>query len=184
MDDITSKFEAGAENAIKSFKNQLIKVRTGRASVSLLDGVMVDYYGTPTPLKQIANLATPEPSLITVQVWEKNILPQVEKAIVGSNLGLTPQNDGKLIRLPIPPLSEERRKTLVKQAKKLGEDCKIAIRNQRRDANETLKNREKQKELSKDDYSRGQEQVQKKTDFYIKQVDEFIQQKEKEILTV
>lgn len=184
MQEVIKKFEAGTTSAIKALKDQLSKIRTGRANVAILDGVMVDYYGSPTPLKQVSNLSTPEPSVITVQAWEKNILPAIEKAIIGANLGLTPQNDGKAIRLPIPPLSEERRKELVKQAKKLGEDCKISIRNQRRDSNEFLKNKEKEKDLSKDECKHWQNEVQKKTDHFIKQVDDTIAQKEKEILTV
>ena len=184
MDEVIAKFAAGAENAMKALKDQLSKVRTGRANIAILDGVNVDYYGTPTPLKQVANLSTPEPRLIMIQPWEKNLLGEIEKAIIGANIGLTPQNDGKVIRLPIPALTEERRKELVKQARKLGEDCRIAIRNQRRDANEALKKLEKDKEISEDDSKRGQEEVQQKTDSYMKEVDKIIAAKEEEILTV
>ena len=184
IDNTMDKFQSGSENALKALKEQISKVRTGRANVAVLDGVMVDYYGTPTPLKQVANLATPEARMITIQAWEKSLLAEIEKAVIGANLGLTPQNDGKLIRLPIPALTEDRRKDLVKQAKKLGEDCKIAIRNQRRDANEALKKGEKDKYLSKDDAKRGQDTVQDKTDAYVGEVDKVISAKEQEILTV
>ena len=184
MQDIMNQLKSGCDNAIRALKDQLSKVRTGRANIAILDGIMVNYYGTPTPLKQVANLSTPEPRLIQIQAWEKNLLPEIEKAVIGSNIGLTPQNDGKLIRLPIPPLTEERRKDLVKQCKKLGEDCKIAIRNQRRDANEALKKLEKDKSLSEDEAKRAQDSVQKTTDELVKEVDKVISTKEAEILTV
>lgn len=184
MQDVMNKLKSGCDNAIKILKDQLSKVRTGRANVAILDGVMVNYYGTPTPLKQVANLSTPEPRLIQIQAWEKNILAEIEKSIIAANLGLTPQNDGKVVRLPIPPLTEERRKDLVKQAKKMGEECKIAVRNQRRDANEALKKMEKDKDLSEDDGKRAQESVQKATDELVKEVDKIIAAKEAEILTV
>lgn len=184
MDEIIQKFETGAENAITALKDQLAKVRTGRANVAILDGISVDYYGTPTPLNQVANLSTPEPRVIMVQAWEKNLLPEIEKAIIGANIGLTPQNDGKVIRLPIPALTEDRRKELVKQARKMGEECKVAIRNQRRDANEALKKSEKSKEISEDDSKRAQEDVQKHTDDRVKEVDTVISKKEDEIMTV
>lgn len=184
MQEIMNKLKAGCDNAIKALKDQLSKVRTGRANVAILDGVMVNYYGTPTPLKQVANLSTPEPRLIQVQAWEKNLLPEIEKSIIAANIGLTPQNDGKVVRLPIPALTEERRKDLVKQAKKLGEDCKIAVRNQRRDANEALKKLEKEKRISEDELKRSEENVQKTTDELVKEIDKIIAAKEGEILTV
>lgn len=184
MQEVMNRLKLGTENAIKALKDQLSKIRTGKANVAILDGVMVNYYGTPTPLKQVANLSTPEPRLIQIQAWEKNLLAEVEKAIIAANLGLNPQNDGKVVRLPIPALTEERRKDLVKQAKKLGEDCKIAIRNQRRDANEALKKLEKDKALSEDEGKRAQESVQKQTDELVKEVDKVIHAKEQEILTI
>jgi len=184
MKEIISKFEQANSGAIKALKEHLQKVRTGRANVSLLDGVMVDYYGTPTPLKQVANLSTPDARTIQVQAWEGSLLPAIEKAIIGANIGLTPMNDGKLIRLPIPALTEERRKELVKQAKKLGEEAKVSIRNSRRDANEALKKKEKDKAISEDENKRAQEEVQKKTDTSIAEVDKILGDKEKEILTV
>ena len=178
------EFKTGTDNAIKVLKEQLSKIRTGRANVALLDGVVVDYYGTPTPLKQVANISTPDPRLIAIQAWEKNLLPQIEKAIIATNLGLTPQNDGKIIRLPIPVLTEERRKELVKQVRRVGENCKVAIRNQRRDINEVLKKMEKAKEIGEDDSKREQEKIQKETDAHIGNVDKITTEKEKEIMSV
>lgn len=184
MKETIQSFEQANAGSLKSLKEQLSKVRTGRANVSLLDGVMVDYYGTPTPIKQVANLSTPDARTIQVQAWESAILGAVEKAIIAANLGLTPMNDGKLIRVPVPPLTEERRKDLVKQCKKMGEDAKIAIRNHRRDANENLKKLEKDKAMSEDEGKRAQDEVQKKTDSAIAEVDKILVEKEKEILTI
>lgn len=184
MKETIQKFEQANAGSIKSLKDHLQKVRTGRANVSLLDGVMVDYYGTPTPLKQVANLSTPDARTIQVQAWEGSLLPAIEKAIIGANLGLTPMNDGKLIRVPVPALTEERRKDLVKQCKKMGEDAKVAVRNSRRDSNEALKKKEKDKEISEDENKRAQEEVQKKTDLAIAEIDKILVDKEKEILTI
>jgi len=184
MKEVVQKFEQTNVSSLKTLKEHLGKVRTGRANVSLLDGVMVDYYGTPTPIKQVANLSTPDARTIQVQAWEAGILPQVEKAIIGANLGLTPMNDGKLIRVPVPALNEERRKELVKQCKKMAEESKVVIRNHRREANETLKKQEKDKILSEDDVKRGEQEVQKKTDSAIAEVDKILADKEKEILTI
>lgn len=182
--DVLSKFDQANQSAVKSLKEHLGKIRTGRANVSFLDSVMVDYYGTPTPLKQVANLSTPEARLIQVQAWEPSLLSAIEKAIIGANLGFTPQNDGKMIRVPIPALTEDRRKDLVKQAKKLGEDGKVAVRNQRRDANEALKKLEKDRAISEDEGKRAQEDIQKKTDACIQDIDKVIAAKEAEILTI
>jgi ribosome recycling factor len=184
MKEVISKFELENAASIKSLKEHLGKVRTGRANVSMLDGVMVDYYGTPTPLKQVANLSTPDARTVQVQAWESSILGAIEKAIIGANLGLTPMNDGKMIRVPVPALTEERRKDLVKQSKKMGEDSKVAIRNSRREANETLKKQEKDKAISEDEAKRGTEEVQKKTDAAILEVDNILATKEKEIITI
>ncbi len=184
MKEVIQKFEQANASSLKSLKESLGKVRTGRANVSQLDGVMVDYYGTPTPIKQVANLSTPDARTIQVQAWESGILASIEKAIIGANLGLTPMNDGKLIRVPVPPLTEERRKDLVKQCKKLGEDGKVAVRNHRREANEALKKKEKDKEISEDENKRAQEEVQKKTDSAIAEIDKVLVDKEKEILTI
>jgi ribosome recycling factor len=178
------KLEQVNQHTVKSLKEQLGKVRTGRAHVGLLDGVVVDYYGTPTPLKQVANCSTPDARTIQVQAWEPSILSAIEKAIIGANLGLTPMNDGKLIRVPVPALTEERRKDLVKQCKKMAEETKVAVRNHRREANENLKKMEKDKALSEDDGKRAQEEVQKKTDSCIAEIDKILVDKEKEILTI
>jgi ribosome recycling factor len=182
--DVSSKFEQENQNSIKSLKEHLQKIRTGRANVSFLDSIMVDYYGTPTPLKQVANLSTPEARLIQVQAWEPSLLAAIEKAIIAANLGFTPQNDGKVVRVPIPALTEERRKDLVKQAKKLGEESKVGIRNNRREANESLKKLEKDRAISEDDGKRALEEIQKKTDSAIQEVDKVIATKEAEILTI
>jgi ribosome recycling factor len=162
----------------------LSRIRTGRASLALLDGIVVDYYGTPTPLNQLATLTVPESRLISIQPWDKSQLGIIEKAIQRSDLGLTPVNDGKLIRLAIPPLTEERRKDLVKQVKRIGEETKIALRNIRREGNDSLKVQEKAKEITEDDLRRGQEHVQKITDGFITKVDELLQVKEREVMEI
>ncbi len=170
--------------SIESLKREYSRLRTGRASISLLDGIRVSYYDTPTPLNQMASLAVPEPRLIVIQPWDKTAIEDIEKAILKSELGLTPMNDGKVIRISIPPLTEERRKELVKVARKMSEDNKVAIRNIRRDANEMLKDLKKEKEITEDDLYRSQEEVQKATDQFISQVDELCAAKEKEILEI
>jgi ribosome recycling factor len=162
--------------------NELKRVRTGRASLSLLDGIRVDYYGTLTPLNQMATLAVPESRLITIQPWDVSIIKEIEKAILKSDLGLTPSSDGKMIRISIPPLTEERRKELVKIVNKICEDHKVAIRNIRRDSNEMIKDLKKDGDISEDDAFRAQDQVQKITDEYINLVDGIYKGKEKEIL--
>lgn len=170
--------------AAESLKKDLASIRTGRASLALLDGINVNYYGTMTPLTQLATLGIPDSRQITIQPWEQKIIPEIEKAILKSDLGLTPGNDGKVIRLNIPMLTEERRKQLVKVAKKRAEEAKIAVRNIRRDIMDELKKMEKEKHLSEDDVKRFQEEVQKTTDSYIGRVDEILQHKEKEIMEV
>ena len=170
--------------AIESLKREYSRLRTGRASISLLDGIRVSYYDTPTPLNQMASLAVPEPRLIVIQPWDKTAIEDIEKAILKSELGLTPINDGKVIRISIPPLTEERRKELVKVARKMSEENKVAIRNIRRDANEMLKDLKKEKEITEDDLYRSQEEVQKATDQFISQVEELCAAKEKEILEI
>ena len=170
--------------AIESLKREYSRLRTGRASISLLDGIKVSYYDTLTPLNQMASLAVPEPRLIVIQPWDKTAIEDIEKAILKSELGLTPINDGKVIRISIPPLTEERRKELVKVARKMSEENKVAIRNIRRDANEMLKDLKKEKEITEDDLYRSQEEVQKTTDQFISQVDELCAAKEKEILEI
>ncbi|MEJ2364322.1 MAG: ribosome recycling factor [Deltaproteobacteria bacterium] len=170
--------------SIESLKREYSRLRTGRASVSLLDGIRVSYYDTPTPLNQMASLAIPEPRLIVIQPWDKTAIGDIEKAILKSELGLTPMNDGKVIRIAIPPLTEERRKELVKVARKMAEDNKVAIRNIRRDANDMLKDLKTEKAITEDDLYRSQDEVQKITDNYISQVDELCETKEKEILEI
>ena len=161
----------------------LARVRTGRASVALLEGIKVEAYNASMPLPQVASLAAPEPRLLTVQPWDPTLLGDIEKAIMKSDLGLNPTNDGKIIRLPIPALTTERRKELVKMVKKMGEDGKVALRNVRRDANERLKDLKKDKQISEDDAHRAQEEVQKITDDFIKKVDVQAAEKEKEIMS-
>lgn len=167
-----------------AFVKEMTKVRTGRASQAILDGVKVDYYGTQTPLPQMATVSVPESRLITVKPWDVSVIGEVEKAILKANLGLTPSNDGKLIRISIPPLTEERRKEIVKTVSKTCEDYKVAVRNIRRDSNEMLKDLQKEGEISEDDSFKGQKQVQELTDQSIKKLDEIFADKEKEILEV
>ena len=168
--------------SLSALENELKRVRTGRASQSLLDGIRVDYYGTVTPLNQMASISVPESRLVTVQPWDVSVIRDIEKAILKSDLGLTPSNDGKLIRISIPPLTEERRKELVKVVNKMTEDHKVAIRNIRRDSNELLKGMKKDGDISEDDAFKAQDQVQNITDEHIKRVDGIYKEKEKEIL--
>jgi ribosome recycling factor len=170
------------EKAIEAFRRDLSRVRTGRASAALLEGIKVDYYGTAMPLNQVASIAVPESRLLTVQPWDVNILGEIEKAILKSELGLTPSNDGKLIRVSIPPLTEQRRKELVKLVKKMAEECKVAVRNIRREAIERLKDDKKDKKISEDDLFRRQDQAQKITDEFVQKADSVLAEKEKEIL--
>jgi ribosome recycling factor len=181
---VLAEAEEKMKKAISVVRSEFGTVRTGRASVSLLDRIMVDYFGAPTPLNQLATISAPEPRLLMIQPWDKSILANVEKAVLQSDLGLTPSNDGTFIRLPIPQLTEERRKELVKVARGLAEEGRISIRNIRREANETLKAMEKRHEISEDDFYRVEEQVQKLTDKYIKEIDEMLGHKEKEITEV
>ena len=168
----------------EGFKNELGTLRTGRASLSLLDGIMVDYYGTATPLSQVAALSVPEAATIVIAPWEPKMLAEIERAILKSNLGLTPNNDGKVIRLTIPALTEERRHELVKMARDFAEQARNAIRLVRRDANETIKKMEKSKDISEDDMHRGLDEVQKLTDTYVGKINRILTKKEEEILEV
>lgn len=170
------------EKSIEALEKEFNRVRTGRASVSLLDGVRVDYYGTPTPLNQLATILIPDPRSIVIQPWDASVLKEIEKAIQKADLGLTPGSDGKIIRVAIPPLTEERRKELVKVVKKMAENAKIAVRNHRRAANEALKALKNDKKISEDDFFKSQEEVQKVTDDYIKKCDDSAKRKEDEIL--
>lgn len=168
--------------SIDALKNEFNRVRTGRASLTILDGIRVDYYGTLTPLNQMATLSVPESRLITIQPWDVSVIKEIEKAILKSDLGISPSNDGKIIRISIPPLTEERRKELVKVINKISEDHKIAVRNIRRDSNELLKGLKKDGDISEDDAFKAQDQVQKITDEHIKLIDDVNKDKEKEIL--
>jgi ribosome recycling factor len=182
LDDIYEDTRETMGKTIASLKTELKRVRTGRANLSLLDGIRVDYYGTPTPINQMASLSVPESRLITIQPWDASVIKEIEKALMKSDLGLTPSNDGKIIRIAIPPLTEERRKQLAKSVHKTCEDHKIAIRNIRRDANELLKSLKKDGEIAEDAAFKGQDQVQKITDEFISQIDDIYKDKEKEIL--
>ncbi len=177
-------FKERMGKSIDSLKNELNRVRTGRASIALLDGIKVEYYGTLTPLNQVATLAVPESRLITIQPWDASIIGEIEKAILKSELGLVPTSDGKVIRISIPQLTEERRKELVKVVKRLGENAKIAVRNIRRDANDFVKKKEKEKEISQDELKKNQEEIQKMTDDFIAEIDKLVAAKEKEIMEI
>ncbi|HYA13308.1 MAG TPA: ribosome recycling factor [Syntrophales bacterium] len=183
-DLIFEELNANMEKAIRAFEKSLNKVRTGRASLSLLDGIKVEYYGVPTPLNQVATLSVPESRLIVISPWDNSIIGNIEKAIQKSDLGLMPTSDGKLIRLSIPPLTEERRKELVKVVRKLTEECKINLRNVRRDANDQLKSLKKDNDISEDEFYAYQEEVQKVTDKYIETADSIVVSKEKEIMEI
>ena len=170
------------EKAVGDFQREVASIRTGRASVSVLDSIRVDYYGTPTPVNQVATLGVPEPQMITVQPWDPTLLPVLEKAILSSDLGLNPANDGKILRVPIPPLTEERRKELVKQLHKVLETHRMSIRNVRRDANDATKKLMKDKKISEDDDKRAHDEIQKLTDREIEKLDQASKAKEKEIM--
>ena len=180
--EVMQQLKVNMGKSIESLEKELSRVRTGRASVTLLDGIRVDYYGTPTPLNQLATISIPEPRLITIQPWDASVLKEIEKAIQKADIGLTPSTDGKIIRVAIPPLTEDRRKELVKLVKKMAETAKIAIRNHRRKTNDDLKALKNDKKISEDDFFKNQEDVQKITDDYIKKCDELAARKEEEIL--
>jgi ribosome recycling factor len=184
VDPTIQKVNQLMEGAIEHLKREFTALRTGRASLGLLDHIKIDYYGTPTPLKQVANLGIPESRLITIQPWDVSHIREIERAIISSDLGLSPSNDGKIIRLPIPPLSEERRKDLVKLSKKYGEETKVQIRGFRRDGNDELKRQQKDSTITEDDLRHLENETQKLTDKYIHTVDELIKKKEEEILAI
>jgi len=184
LKDVQTSLKARMEKAMADLQHELASIRTGRASLGILDHIRVDYYGTPTPLNQIANLHVPEASLITIQPWDVSQIGPIEKSIRASDLGLNPANDGKIIRLPIPPLNEERRRDLVKMVKKMAEDYRVEIRNHRRDGNAMLKDLEKDKEISQDELKLGQDRVQSLTDDHTKQIDALLADKEKEIMEI
>lgn len=184
LQELRKKTNERMQSSIEALKKKFGSVRTGRASLALFDGLTVDYYGAPTPLQQVASLSLPDSRQITIQPWEQKIIPEIEKAIMKSDLGLTPMNDGKLIRINIPALTEERRKQLVKVVRKEAEDARVAVRNIRRDMNEELKKLEKQEHVSEDEIKKEHEEVQKITDSFVKKIDELLDHKEKEIMEV
>jgi ribosome recycling factor len=183
-DDILKDQHSRIQKTLDHFKQELMGVRTGRASLHQLDPVKVDYYGTPTPLNQVATLAVADARLITVKPWEKNLIPAIEKAIRDANLGLNPMSDKDLVRVPVPALTEERRKDIVKQVRHKGEEQKLAIRNERRDAKELIEAAEKDGDISADEAKKALDKVQKETDDGVKKVDEMVAAKEKEVMTV
>ncbi|MBS0014405.1 MAG: ribosome recycling factor [Desulfobacterales bacterium] len=184
IDLIISEASEKMDKSVDSLKKDLKKIRTGRASLSLLDDVRVNYYNTPTPLNQLASLSVPESRMITIQPWDPSAIKEIEKAIMKSNLGLTPSSDGKIIRITMPPLTEDRRKEIVKQVNKVCEEYRIAVRNIRREANDSLKTLKKDGDASEDDVTKAFDEIQKLTDEHVKQIDDMYKDKEKEILEV
>ena len=184
MDAIIKEAKHKMDKTIEAFRQEITKVRTGKATTALLDGIKVDYYGNPTPLNQVGNVTVLDAHTLAITPWDKSIIETIDKAILSSNLGLNPINDGTNIKIPIPPLTEERRKDLVKLVKKFGEDAKIALRNVRREANDKLKKMEKEKELSEDLRHDAETDIQKVTDNHSKTIDEMIVHKEKEIMEI
>ena len=184
VDDVISELQDNQKKAVEAFKRELSRIRTGRANLAVLDPVRVEYYGSKVPLNQVASISIPDARLIVIKPWDKSTIPEIEKAVNIAEIGLTPQNDGELVRLPIPSLTEERRKELVKQTKKLAENAKVGVRNHRRDSNDFLKEAEKGKDISEDDKKRGLERIQKQTDKSIEKIDEILADKEKEIMEV
>lgn len=184
MEELKNNAQSRMQKAVELLKSDFQKVRTGRANPGMLEGINADYYGNPTPLNQVGNISAPEPQLIVITPWEKSMLGEIEKAIMKADLGITPQNDGNVVRLPIPPLTEERRKDLVKQVRKMGEETKLSIRNVRRDANDSLKKMLKDKEITEDDEKRELAVIQKITDEQIAKVDSQIADKEKELMAL
>jgi ribosome recycling factor len=181
---VFAQLQKEMEGSVNALRKELTKLRTGRASTSLLEHVMVEYYGATTPLNQLATLSAPEPRLLVIQPFDRSAMAEIEKAILKSDLGLTPNNDGKIIRIPIPALTEERRKELVKHVKKIAEEFRVSLRNHRRVALEHLKESEKKKEITADDSKHGHERVQKITDDFIGRVDKVVKAKEEEVMEV
>jgi ribosome recycling factor len=182
--DVQASLKTRMDKALSDLQHEMASIRTGRASLAILDHLRVDYYGSPTPINQVANLHVPEPSLITIQPWDVSQIGVVEKAIRASDLGLNPSNDGRVIRLPIPPLTEERRKELVKRLHHSAEDHRVAIRNIRRDGNESVKKLTKDKKITEDDEKRALDEIQKLTSSFMEKVDQAVKVKEKEIMEV
>ena len=184
MKDLFQQTELKMKGAVDHFHDDLKHLRTGRASLAMLDGVAVDYYGSPTPLNQVAKLSIPEPTMILAQPYDPSLVPAIEKAILQANLGLNPANDGKVVRLPIPPLTEERRKEIVKKAHDLAEGARNSVRHARREGNEALKQQEKDKEISEDDERRGMDEHQRLHDHYIGEINQALENKEQDLMTV
>jgi ribosome recycling factor len=184
VENVIKETRPRMEAVIEDFKRKLANVRTGRATVGILDGVMVDYYGTPTPLNQMASVAVPEPQMLTIQPWDQSQVGAIEKAIIAANLGFNPSNDGKIVRLPIPPLNEERRRQLAKQVHEIAEEHRVAVRNIRHSANDSLKKMLKDKAISEDNERDGLDQVQKLTNAFVAKIDELAKTKEQEIMHV
>lgn len=184
LNDVIKELQASLDKGIEAFKRDLSKVRTGRANLAILDGVRVDYYGTPTPLNQIASMNVADPRLITIKPWERSLIPEIEKAIRSGQLGLNPNSDGELVRLPMPALTQERRQELVKVVKKMAEEGKVALRAARRDANEMLKGLLKDGGITEDDERNGLKKVQETTDKAVTNVEQILAKKESEILEV
>jgi ribosome recycling factor len=182
INDITSDSEDGMKKAVESFKRDLQKIRTGRANTSMLDGIKVDYYGTPTPVNQVATVQVVDARLITVKPWEKSMIPVIDKAIRASDLGINPVADAELVRLPVPPLTQERRRDLAKVVGKQTEEARVAVRAARRDAMDMIKDAEKDKQISEDERKQGEKKVQELTDKYIAMIDDIAKAKEKEIM--
>ncbi len=184
MKDIKVVLNDEMNKVVESLKHQLTKIRTGRASASVLDGIHVDYYGTPTPMKGVGQVSTPEARLLQIQPFDKTMIAAIEKAIMAANIGVTPSNDGNLIRIPFPALTEEKRKDQVKEIKRYGEDARVGVRNSRRVQNDAVKKAEKDKKISEDDSKKFQTEIQKITDDFIKKVDEIVVKKENELMTI
>lgn len=184
MSDVVKSCKDAMDKRMKALENELKQVRTGRASISVLEHVRVDYYGNPSPLSQVATLATPDARTITIAPFEKKLIPEIERAIHKADIGVQPTSDGNVVRLPFPALTEDRRKDIVKGIKKIGEDAKVAIRNARRDANEEVKKHEKDKKISEDDRKKMETEIQKHTDAFVKMVDDKLAAKEKEVMTI
>lgn len=184
MSEVLKEFKSSVEKSISFYKEELKGVRTGRASVAMFENIKVDYYGTPTALPGVASLSAPEPRVVVISPWDTSLIPVIEKALQASQMGFNPSNDGKVVRVPFPPLTEERRKELVKVVKKMGEDAKVVVRNERRDSNDKIKKQEKDKEISEDQSKKMQDDIQKATDEAVKKIDEITAVKEKEIMEI
>lgn len=184
LENIISEFKGKVGRAIDVFGKNISRLRTGRANIQILDGIKVDYYGNSVPINQVATVSIPEPHLIMLKVWDRNAVSAVEKAILASDIGLTPSTQGDVIRVPFPPLTEEKRRDLIKQVKKMAEECKVEIRNFRREGNEKIKAMEKSSKITEDESKKGAEKIQKETDLSVAKIDEIVAAKEKELLEI